>query len=85
MVVRYSRIEQKMPGSSPTQFIFFSAGFLLFWLLISNVFYRLSINIYLSREKIVHRILNMNKQSEFLSIPTIYCGKTRVVNHLIIS
>ena len=85
MVVRYSPVEQKTPGSSPTQLIFFSAGFLLFWLLNSNVFYRLSINIYLSREKIVHCILNMNKQSEFLSIPTIYCGKTRVVNHLIIS
>ena len=26
----------------------------------------------------------MDKQSEFLSFPTIYCGKTRVDNHLII-
>ena len=70
-----------MPGSSPTQFIFFSPVSYFFG---CNVFYRLFINIYLSREKIVHRILNMNKQSEFLLNPTIYCGKTRVANHLII-
>ena len=30
------------------------------------------------------KILYMDKQSEFLSSPTIYCGKTRVDNHLII-
>ena len=28
--------------------------------------------------------LYMDKQSEFLSFPTIYCGKTSVDNHLII-
>ena len=36
------------------------------------------------RAKIVLNILYMDKQSEFLSFPTIYCGKTRVDNHLII-
>ena len=36
------------------------------------------------REKIERRILNIwIKQFEFLSFPTIYCGKTRVDNHLI--
>ena len=27
---------------------------------------------------------DMDKQFEFLSFPTIYCGKTKVDNHLII-
>ena len=36
------------------------------------------------RAKIVLNILYMDKQSEFLSFPTMYCGKTRVDNHLII-
>ena len=36
------------------------------------------------REKVERRSLNIwMKQSEFLSFPTIYCGKTRVDNHLI--
>ena len=86
-----------MLGSSPTQLFFFLLSFLpIFVLLFSiNIYlndcYLIKRNkkqekYHVSREKIVHLILNnyMDKQSEFPSFPTIYCGKTEVDNHLII-
>ena len=74
--------------------------FLLFPFLVCFVCFSININLtncYLikcdkQKEKVLcfqskDSILNtlyMDKQSEFLSFPTIYCGKTRVDNHLII-
>ena len=89
-----------MPGSSPVKFFFFPSFFFCpFFVLLFSINIYLN-NCYLikcnkhqekyrvSREKIVHRtifsIKYMDKQSEFLSFPTIHCGKTRVDNHLII-
>ena len=86
-----------MLGSSPTQLFFFLLSFFPIFVLLFSINIYLN-NCYLikrnkqqekydvSREKIVHLILNnyMDKQSEFPSFPTIYCGKTEVDNHLII-
>ena len=86
-----------MLGSSPTQLFFFLLSFFPIFVLLFSINIYLN-NCYLikrnkkqekyhvSREKMVHLILNnyMDKQSEFLSFPTIYCGKTEVDNHLII-
>ena len=84
-----------MPGSSPTQLFSFFFLFFPFFVLLFSINIYLN-NCYLIkynerqekyrdfREKIERRILNIwIKQSEFLSFPTIYCGKTRVDNHLI--
>ena len=92
VVVRCSHVEPKVSGSS-FPFPFFSCFFvLLFSINIQlNNCYLIKCNkqrkkYCFSREKIVHRILNINiyikYNSEFLSFPTIYCGKTRVDNHL---
>ena len=89
VVVRCSRVDHKVPGSSPTQFFF---SFFLF----SPFLLLFSINIYInncylikcnklqekhcvSREKIVHRILYI-----WINNLNFYCGKTRVDNHVII-
>ena len=86
-----------MLGSSPTQLFFFLLSFFPIFVLLFSINIYLN-NCYLikrnkkqekyhvSRVKIVHLILNnyMDKQSEFPSFPTIYCGKTEVDNHLII-
>ena len=96
-MVKESRIQPKVPGSSlaylyPSFFIFFLSFFSVF-----GLFCCFSINIYLNncamcneqKEKILcfqsKDTLYLDKQSEFLSFPTIYSGKTRVDNHLIIS
>ena len=96
VVVRCSCVKPKVPGLSPIPlFLSFLLFFPFFVLLFSinlyiNNCYLMKCNkqqekYCVSREKIIHRILNIiDKQSEFLSFPTIYCEKTRVDNHLII-
>ena len=90
VVVRYKHVEL-----GPTQYLifFFSLLFLNFLFSLSCCFLNNSYLIKCNkqqetyrvfREKIVHSIKYMDKQSEFQSFPTIYCGKIRVGNHLII-
>ena len=76
-----------MPRSSPTHYLYFSPVFVLFCLLLRFVvFYK-----YIPKQQEKYRVSReryyvkyIDKPSEFLSFPTIYCGKTRVDNHLII-
>ena len=44
----------------------------------------LNVGVFSQSKDSVLNTLYMDKQSEFLSFPTIYCGKTRVDNYLII-
>ena len=83
-----------MQGSNPSELFILSFFFFPFFVLLFSINIYLN-NCYLIkyneqqekyrdfREKIERRSLNIwIKQSEFLSFPTIYCGKTRVDNHL---
>ena len=96
-MVKCSCVDSKVPGSNSTELFIPSFFFFPFFVLLFSINIYLN-NCYLikrnkkqekyhvSREKIVHLILNnfMDKQSEFPSFPTIYCGKTEDDNHLII-
>ena len=84
-----------MPGSSPTElfiptFFFFPFFVVVFYkyiakqLLLNKVQQTARKVLCFQRKYRAPYIKYVDKQSEFLLFPTIYCGKTRVDNHLII-
>ena len=89
------RNELKVPGSSPAHLVsFFSFFFpvfvcLVFFCLFVLLFFYKYLSAINSKKRNVFPekrwyIKYVDKQSKFLSFPAIYCGKTRVDNHLII-
>ena len=92
VVVRCSRVKPKVPGSSFTQLFFFPFIVLLFSINIYlNNCYLMKCNrqqekCRVSREKIVHRILNkkINNLNFYHFLQFTQCGKTRGENRLII-
>ena len=87
------RNEPKVPRSSPAHLLSFFFFPVFVCLVFSSLFVLLFLYKYVSainskKSKVFPEkrwyIKYMDKQSEFLSFPTIYCGKTRVDNYLII-
>ena len=98
VVVRCSRVKSEVPGSSPTEFFIPAFCFFPFFVNCVVVFYKyIAKQLLLNKvQQTARKVLcfqrkyrapyfkYMDKQTEFLLFPTIYCGKPRVDNHLII-
>ena len=91
VVDRCSRVEPKVRGSSPSEFYIPSFFFFPFFVLLFSINIQLNQLLLNKVQQTVRKVLcfqrkyrapyikYMDKQSEFLLIPTIYCGKTRVI------